>query len=161
MTSRIAFLECGGNPEVAFWGRRLWLWTALILPAAIKPRLWSIRPPMCCSGADRKPLTCRAFARLMVLDQMELESQLAALATENGVQLPNGPSEQAKQEMATLQEMSGAKLRWHRHHDGIELRASGRRRVSQIGEPFLRRIESNRSTSDAPEAFCSRIRSSF
>jgi Domain of unknown function (DUF4142) len=110
MTSRIAFLECGGNPEVAFWGRRLWLWTALILPAAIKPRLWSVRPPMCCSGADRKPLTCRAFARLMVLDQMELESQLAAVATENGVQLPNGPSEQAKQEMATLQEMSGAKF---------------------------------------------------
>jgi len=52
----------------------------------------------------------RAFARLMVLDHMELESQLAAVATENGVQLPNGPSEQAKQEMATLQEMSGAKF---------------------------------------------------
>jgi len=52
----------------------------------------------------------RAFARLMVLDHMELESQLAAVATENEVQLPNGPSEQAKQEMATLQEMSGAKF---------------------------------------------------
>lgn len=52
----------------------------------------------------------RAFARLMVLDHMELESQLAAVATENGVQLPNGPGEQAKQEMATLQEMSGAKF---------------------------------------------------
>jgi putative membrane protein len=52
----------------------------------------------------------RAFARLMVLDHIELESQLAAVATENGVQLPNGPSEQAKQEMATLQEMSGAKF---------------------------------------------------
>src|ERR1700740_308196 len=43
----------------------------------------------------------RAFARLMVLDHMELESQLAAIATENGVQLPSGPSEQAKQEMAS------------------------------------------------------------
>jgi len=52
----------------------------------------------------------RAFARLMVLDHTELESQLAAVATENGVQLPNGPSEQAKQQMATLQEMAGAKF---------------------------------------------------
>jgi putative membrane protein len=52
----------------------------------------------------------RAFARLMVLDHMGLESQLAAVATENGVQLPNAPSEQAKQEMATLQGMSGAKF---------------------------------------------------
>ena len=52
----------------------------------------------------------RAFARLMVLDHMALESQLAAVATENGVQLPNAPSEQAKQEMATLQGMSGAKF---------------------------------------------------
>jgi putative membrane protein len=43
----------------------------------------------------------RAFARLMVLDHMELESQLAAIAMENGVQLPSGPSEQAKQEMAS------------------------------------------------------------
>src|ERR1700757_4938065 len=52
----------------------------------------------------------RAFARLMVLDHMGLESQLAALATENGVQLPNAPSEEAKQEMAALQGMSGAKF---------------------------------------------------
>lgn len=52
----------------------------------------------------------RAFARLMVLDHMGLESQLAAVATENGVQLPNEPSEQAKQQMATLQGMSGAKF---------------------------------------------------
>ena len=36
----------------------------------------------------------RAFARLMVLDHTELQSQLAAVAIENGVQLPNGPSEQ-------------------------------------------------------------------
>jgi putative membrane protein len=35
----------------------------------------------------------RAFARLMVLDHMGLESQLAALATESGVQLPNELSE--------------------------------------------------------------------
>ena len=42
----------------------------------------------------------RALARLVVLDHMQLESQLAAIATENGVQLPSGPSEQAKQEMA-------------------------------------------------------------
>lgn len=46
----------------------------------------------------------------MVLDHMGLESQLAAVATENGVQLPNAPSEQAKQEMATLQGVSGAKF---------------------------------------------------
>jgi putative membrane protein len=52
----------------------------------------------------------RAFARLMVLDHMELESQLAAIATANGVQLPNGPSEQAKEQTATLQKMSGAKF---------------------------------------------------
>jgi len=52
----------------------------------------------------------RAFARLMVLDHMELESQLAAVATEDGVELPNGPSEQAKQQMATLQEMNGARF---------------------------------------------------
>lgn len=52
----------------------------------------------------------RAFARLMVLDHMELESQLAGVATDNGVQLPNGPSAQAKQEMADLQNMSGAKF---------------------------------------------------
>jgi len=52
----------------------------------------------------------RAFARLMVFDHMELESQLAAVAMENGVQLPNGPSEQAKQRMATLQGISGARF---------------------------------------------------
>ena len=52
----------------------------------------------------------RAFARLMVLDHMGLESQLAAVAAENGVQLPNQPSEQSKQQMATLQGMSGAKF---------------------------------------------------
>jgi putative membrane protein len=52
----------------------------------------------------------RAFARLMVLDHMGLESQLAAVATDNGVQLPNGSSEQAKQQMASLQEMSGARF---------------------------------------------------
>jgi putative membrane protein len=52
----------------------------------------------------------RAFARLIVLDHMELESQLAAIAAENGVQLPSGPSEQAKQEMANLQNMSGSKF---------------------------------------------------
>jgi putative membrane protein len=39
----------------------------------------------------------RAFARLMVLDHMELESKLAGIATEDGVQLPGGPGEQAKQ----------------------------------------------------------------
>jgi putative membrane protein len=52
----------------------------------------------------------RAFARLMVLDHMELESQLAAVAMESGVQLPSEPGEQSKQEMATLQSMSGAKF---------------------------------------------------
>jgi putative membrane protein len=52
----------------------------------------------------------RAFARLMVLDHMELESQLATIATENGVQLPNGPGEHAKQQMAALQETSGARF---------------------------------------------------
>jgi putative membrane protein len=52
----------------------------------------------------------RAFARLMVLDHMGLESQLAAIATENGVQLPSGPSEQAKQEMASLQNISGSEF---------------------------------------------------
>jgi putative membrane protein len=52
----------------------------------------------------------RAFARLMVLDHMELESQLAGLATENGIELPSGPSDQAKQETADLQGMSGAKF---------------------------------------------------
>ena len=39
---------------------------------------------------------------------MQLESQLAGIATENGVQLPSGPSE--KQEMANLQNMSGSKF---------------------------------------------------
>ena len=52
----------------------------------------------------------RAYARLMVLDHMGLESQLAAIATENGVQLPSGPSEQAKQEMASLQNISGSEF---------------------------------------------------
>jgi len=52
----------------------------------------------------------RAFARLMVLDHMGLESQLAAIATENGVQLPSGPSEQAKQEMANFQNASGSEF---------------------------------------------------
>jgi len=52
----------------------------------------------------------RAFARLMVFDHMGLESQLAAVAAENDVQLPNEPSEQSKQQMATLQGMSGAKF---------------------------------------------------
>ena len=52
----------------------------------------------------------RAFARLMVLDHMELESQLAGIATENGVELPSGPSEQAKQEMASLQNISGSEF---------------------------------------------------
>jgi putative membrane protein len=52
----------------------------------------------------------RAFARLMVLDHMELESQLAGIATENGVELANGPSEEAKQGMANLQTMSGSKF---------------------------------------------------
>jgi putative membrane protein len=46
----------------------------------------------------------------MVLDHMELESQLAGLATENGIELPSGPSDQAKQETADLQGMSGAKF---------------------------------------------------
>jgi putative membrane protein len=52
----------------------------------------------------------RAFARLMVMDHMELESQLAGVATENGIELPNGPSEQAKREMADLQSASGSKF---------------------------------------------------
>ncbi|HEY2211228.1 MAG TPA: DUF4142 domain-containing protein [Bradyrhizobium sp.] len=52
----------------------------------------------------------RAFARLMVLDHIQLESQLAALAMENGVRLPNEPSEQSKRQMATLQDMSGSKF---------------------------------------------------
>jgi putative membrane protein len=52
----------------------------------------------------------RAFARLMVLDHMELESQLASIATENEVELPSGPSEDAKQGMANLQTMSGSKF---------------------------------------------------
>ena len=52
----------------------------------------------------------RAFARLMVLDHMGLESQLAAVAGENGVELPNQPSAQSKQQMATLQGMNGAKF---------------------------------------------------
>ena len=52
----------------------------------------------------------RAFARLMVLDHMGLESQLAAIAMESGVQLPSGPSEQAKQEMASLQNISGSEF---------------------------------------------------
>jgi putative membrane protein len=52
----------------------------------------------------------RAFARLMVLDHMELESQLAGIATENGVELPIGPSEETKQGMANLQTMSGSKF---------------------------------------------------
>src|ERR1700752_216036 len=50
------------------------------------------------------------FARLMVLDHMELESQLAGIATENGVQLPSGPSEQAKQEMKDLGTMRGSEF---------------------------------------------------
>src|SRR6201999_3750599 len=50
----------------------------------------------------------RAFARLMVLDHMGLESQLAAVAGENGVELPNQPSAQSKHQMATLQGMNGA-----------------------------------------------------
>jgi putative membrane protein len=52
----------------------------------------------------------RAFARLMVLDHMGLESQLAAVASENGIQLPSELSEQAKQQMATLEGISGAKF---------------------------------------------------
>ena len=46
----------------------------------------------------------------MVLDHMELESQLAGIATENGVELPSGPAEEAKQGMANLQTMSGSKF---------------------------------------------------
>jgi putative membrane protein len=46
----------------------------------------------------------------MVLDHMQLESQLAGIATENGVELPNGSSEEAKQGMAKLQTMSGSKF---------------------------------------------------
>jgi putative membrane protein len=52
----------------------------------------------------------RAFARLMVLDHMQLESQLAGVATENGVELASGASEEAQQGMAHLQTMSGAKF---------------------------------------------------
>jgi len=52
----------------------------------------------------------RAFARLMVLDHMQLESQLAAVAMDNGVRLPNEPSEQSKRQMATLQDMTGSKF---------------------------------------------------
>ena len=52
----------------------------------------------------------RAFARLMVLDHMQLESQLAAVAMGNEVQLPNEPGEQAKRQMATLQDMTGSKF---------------------------------------------------
>lgn len=52
----------------------------------------------------------RAYARLMVLDHMGLESQLAAIATENGIQLPSGASEQAEREMASLQNISGSEF---------------------------------------------------
>jgi putative membrane protein len=52
----------------------------------------------------------RAFARLMVLDHMQLESQLAAVAMENGIQLPNEPNEQSKRQMATLRDMTGSKF---------------------------------------------------
>jgi putative membrane protein len=52
----------------------------------------------------------RAFARLMVLDHMQLESQLAGIATENGVELASGASVAAKQGMANLQTMSGSKF---------------------------------------------------
>jgi putative membrane protein len=52
----------------------------------------------------------RAFARLMVLDHMELESQLAGIVAGNGVQLPSGPSQQAQQEMANLQNTAGSKF---------------------------------------------------
>jgi putative membrane protein len=52
----------------------------------------------------------RAFARLMVFDHMELESQLASVATQSGVELPSGTGEQAKQEMANLQTMNGSKF---------------------------------------------------
>jgi putative membrane protein len=51
-----------------------------------------------------------AFARLMVLDHMELESQLSSLADMVSVQLPSGPSEQANQEMSSLKGMSGAQF---------------------------------------------------
>ena len=52
----------------------------------------------------------RAFARLMVLDHMELESQLAGIAAENGVELTSEASEEAQQGMAHLQTMSGSKF---------------------------------------------------
>src|ERR1700739_4500653 len=44
----------------------------------------------------------RPFARLIVLDHMQLESQLASIATENGVELASGASEEAQQGMANL-----------------------------------------------------------
>lgn len=49
----------------------------------------------------------KAFARLMAMDHMALQSQLDAAATQEKVQLPSGPSDTAKQQMAKLQSMSG------------------------------------------------------
>ncbi|HLH91982.1 MAG TPA: DUF4142 domain-containing protein [Xanthobacteraceae bacterium] len=52
----------------------------------------------------------KAFARLMVVDHMALESQLAAAAAQVNVQLPNGPSDTAKQQMSQLQTKNGSQF---------------------------------------------------
>ena len=52
----------------------------------------------------------KAFARLMAVDHMALESQLAAAASQENVQLPNGPSDTAKQQMSKLKTMSGSQF---------------------------------------------------
>lgn len=52
----------------------------------------------------------KAFARLMAVDHMAMESQLAAVATQENVQLPSGPTDAAKQQMAQLQSMSGSQF---------------------------------------------------
>lgn len=52
----------------------------------------------------------KAFARLMAVDHIAMESQLAAAASQEKVQLPSGPSESAKQQMEKLQSMSGSQF---------------------------------------------------
>jgi putative membrane protein len=86
--------------------------------------------------------TVRAFARLMVLDHMELESQLAGIAAENGVQLPSGPSQQAKQEMANLQNMSGSKFDTAYMQDMVQGHEHAVQRFkSEMGQARARPVE--------------------
>ena len=52
----------------------------------------------------------KAFGRLMMLDHSELESQLAAIAAIDHVQLQDQPSTAAEQQMDKLKSMNGSQF---------------------------------------------------